>query len=474
MNEPVVIHWFRRDLRLDDNLALQAALKTGLPVLPVFIFDPAILRSPRTSALRLKFMLDALRSLDVSLQKRGGKLVIRAGSPAATLAEIVSCIGARALYYNRDYSPYARRRDALVQQQLGIPTLGFDDALLAAPGDVMKPDGQPYTVYTPFMKAWKLLPKSQPISTKTGRFAGADMCPSDALPTLRDLAGVDDLLLGLEAREEAAQRRLRQFMDGPVFTYGETRNGLAPEPFNETSTMLTSVLSPYLRFGLLSPRQAYQAARAAYTNAPDVQARQSVESWVNEIVWREFYMHILYHFPYVDRGNFRREYDALTWRDVPNELEAWKCGQTGYPLVDAAMRQLKELGWLPNRARMVVASFLAKDLLVDWRAGELHFMQHLIDGDPAANNGGWQWTAGTGTDAQPYFRVFNPISQSRKFDPEGAYVRRWVPELRDVPDSCIHTPWEMPIPPRGYPPRLVDHNASRERALAAFGAIKRE
>lgn len=474
MSDSLVIHWFRRDLRLDDNLALRAALGTGLPVLPVFIFDQAILRSLRTSALRLRFMLNALRSLDASLRKRGTRLVIRGGNPAAVLMEIVSQTGARALYYNRDYSPYARRRDAAVERQLGIPVLGFDDALLAAPGDVMKPDGQPYTVYTPFMKAWKLLPKGQPVATETGHFARADVCPSEALPTLPDIGFVDDRLPGLAASEEAAQRRLRQFMDGPVYTYGDTRNGLAPEPFSGTSAMFTSVLSPYLRFGLLSPRQAYQAARAAYADAPSTQARQSVESWVNEIVWREFYMHILYHFPHVDKGNFRREYDALPWRDVPNELEAWKCGQTGYPLVDAAMRQLKELGWLPNRARMVVASFLAKDLLVDWREGELHFMQHLIDGDPAANNGGWQWTAGTGTDAQPYFRVFNPVSQSRKFDPDGAYIRRWVPELRDVPTSYIHTPWEMPVPPRSYPPRLVDHEAGRERALAAFGVIKKE
>jgi deoxyribodipyrimidine photo-lyase len=306
-----------------------------------------------------------------------------------------------------------------------------------------------------------------------GRFVDAAACASELLPTLRDLgfaAGFDSP----PASETAAQRQLARFMDGPVYGYGETRSGLAPEPFAPDATLLTSVLSPYLRFGLLSPRRAYHAARAAYGAAADDQARKSVETWVNEIVWREFYMHILYHFPHVSAGNFRRTYDALVWRDAPDELERWKQGQTGYPVVDAAMRQLVAVGWLPNRARMIVASFLSKDLLIDWREGEAYFMQRLVDGDPAANNGGWQWTAGTGTDAQPYFRIFNPVSQARKFDPQGAYIRRWVPELRAVPDTFIHAPWEMPAPPRGYPPPMVDHGFARERALAAFGAVKKD
>jgi deoxyribodipyrimidine photo-lyase len=196
-----------------------------------------------------------------------------------------------------------------------------------------------------------------------------------------------------------------------------------------------------------------------------------VVTWVNELIWREFYMHILYHFPHVNRGSFRPQYDSLAWRDAPDELQAWKAGRTGYPVVDAALRQLTQIGWMPNRARMIVASFLTKDLLINWQAGELHFMHWLIDGDPAANNGGWQWAAGSGTDAQPYFRIFNPVTQSRKYDPNGEYIRRWVPELRTISNTAIHTPWEIDRPPAGYPAPVVDHAMARERALAVYRAM---
>ena len=196
-------------------------------------------------------------------------------------------------------------------------------------------------------------------------------------------------------------------------------------------------------------------------------------TWINELIWREFYMHILYHFPHVDRGNFRSEYDALPWRDAPDDLQAWKEGQTGYPIIDAAMRQLAQTGWMPNRARMIVASFLTKDLLIHWQEGERHFLHWLIDGDPAANNGGWQWAAGTGTDAQPYFRIFHPVSQSHKYDPNGDYIRRWIPELRDVPARSIHAPWQMASPPPHYPQPIVDHALARERTLAVFKSLKR-
>jgi deoxyribodipyrimidine photo-lyase len=236
-------------------------------------------------------------------------------------------------------------------------------------------------------------------------------------------------------------------------------------------------LSPYLRFGMLSARQAFVVAQEARGRAPNEAARVGIQTWLNELVWREFYFSILYHFPYVRNRPFRSKMQDLAWLNQPSDFKAWCQGQTGYPVVDAAMRQLLETGWMHNRARMIVASFLVKDLLVDWRWGEKWFMQHLIDGDPAANNGGWQWSAGTGTDAAPYFRIFNPVLQSQKHDPHGTYIRRYVPELGDVPDEHIHAPWMMPkalqeqigcIIGNDYPAPIVDHALARERALATF------
>ena len=243
----------------------------------------------------------------------------------------------------------------------------------------------------------------------------------------------------------------------------------------------TSQLSPYLRFGMISPRMAALAAYIAHDEAPDADAAKGADVWLSELIWREFYLSILHHFPHVRRGAFRPEYDAIAWRNDEDDFAAWCAGRTGYPIVDAAMRQLAATGWMHNRTRMIVASFLVKDLLVDWRWGERWFMQQLVDGDPAANNGGWQWTAGTGTDAAPYFRIFNPVTQGEKFDPNGAYVRRWVPELARVPATHIHQPWTLPtseqrrtgcIIGQTYPPPIVDHALACARVLAAYGAVK--
>jgi deoxyribodipyrimidine photo-lyase len=245
----------------------------------------------------------------------------------------------------------------------------------------------------------------------------------------------------------------------------------------------TSALSPYLRFGMISARQAVDAARAAVNQAQNSQERNSAQTWLTELIWREFYVHILYHFPHVRKTAFRPELANIRWKNDPDDFSAWQTGRTGYPVVDAGMRQLLELGWMHNRARMITASFLVKDLLIDWRWGERHFMQQLLDGDPAANNGGWQWTAGTGTDAAPYFRVFNPTLQGMKFDPRGDYVRRYVPELAHVPDPYIHEPWKMPADVQrqagcligvDYPQPIVDHSAARKRALERFGDASKQ
>jgi deoxyribodipyrimidine photo-lyase len=462
-----VLFWFRHDLRLMDNRALSAALadaaQTGDSVIPVFVLDPALLKKTRYGGTpRAAFMRNALAALAAALRARRSQLVIRRGNPAQVIPQLVVESGARAVYATRDYSPYARRRDDAVEDALGDRLTLLDDALLVAPEQIATQSGTPYTVFTPFKRTWWEVPKHAPDQTEHAFSPVPDMA-SAPIPHPGDPVFATTLDLP-EASESAALRVLSDFVAGPIYHYAARRDRLDAED--------TSRLSPYLRFGLLSIRVVYDAARQALKDAPDDTARQSIETWISELAWREFYTHIMFHFPHVMRGNFRPAYDDLAWRHAPDDLAAWKAGKTGYPVVDAGMRQLLQTGWMHNRARMITASFLTKDLLIDWREGERFFMQHLIDGDPAANNGGWQWSAGTGTDGQPYFRIFNPVTQSKKFDPDGAYIRRWVPELRNVPAQYIHAPWHMDSPPAGYPAPIVNHAAARERTLAAFKAAR--
>jgi deoxyribodipyrimidine photo-lyase len=462
------IWWVRRDLRLFDNQALSAALAAARNVVPVFILDPALLSSPYSGTKRIAFLFAGLRALEDDLRRRGGQLIIRQGDPLQALSQLAAASGASAIFAEEDISPYARRRDGRVGQALPLQLTG---GLSVHPfGAVLKQDGQPYTVYTPYSKAWKALPRP----------GQADLLPApDSLPAPTGLAslaipGEPTLPDGVPFKPGhiEAVRRLERFIDDGVHGvhgYGRRRN--RPDIDG------TSGLSPYLRFGMLSLRQAVVAADQAIKQAPDDAGRQGAETWLNELIWREFYLAILYHFPHVRQGSFRSQYDAIPWDNDDHAFQAWRQGLTGYPIVDAAMRQLVESGWMHNRTRMIVASFLVKDLLIDWRWGERFFMQHLVDGDPAPNNGGWQWTAGTGTDAAPYFRIFNPILQSKKFDPDGRYIRRWLPELAGVPDKYIHEPWRMPDETqrqahcrigRDYPQPIVDHRVARERTLQAY------
>jgi deoxyribodipyrimidine photo-lyase len=471
------IWWVRRDLRLSDNQALTEALAYANQVIPVFIFDPTLLNSSYIGVKRLAFLLEGLRRLDKDLRTRGSRLIIRRGQPEQELTRLLGESDAQAIFAEADFSPYARQRDQSIAATLPLRLVG--SATVHHPGVVLKADGKPYTVFTPFSRAWKALP----------RFQRTDLLPapelistplsvhSENIPTEPTLPA----LVPFPPGEAEAQRRLAVFAgqfgdaddDQPIYNYSDTRNRLDLEG--------TSQLSPYLRFGMLSARQAVVTAREAIERTSNAQARQGAQTWLNELIWREFYVSILYHFPQVRGHSFRPEYDRILWLNDENNFVAWQQGRTGYPVVDAAMRQLNETGWMHNRARMIVASFLVKHLLIDWRWGERWFMQHLVDGDPAANNGGWQWTAGTGTDAAPYFRVFNPILQGQKFDPDGVYVRRWVPELSEVPRPFIHTPWKMSetmqqerrcIIGRNYPAPVVDHPEARERVLSAYAQAR--
>src|SRR4030042_6736724 len=394
------IWWIRRDLRLSDNQALVAALTQAEVVIPVFILDPKLLASPDTSQQRLAFLYEGLHSLDTDLRKRGSNLLIRKGDPLEVLHTLRGETKAEDIFAEADISPYARQRDARVMHKLPRT---LTPGITVHPAErLRKPDGIPYTVFTPFSRMWHSLP-----------FPGKPLPVPEQLsppPTLTSLGVPDIPRYSIKdvfpAGEAEAQRRLVKFSDSIINRYAEDRNRMDLDS--------TSGLSPYLRFGMLSPRQAVWAAQEAEALAGGTTARQGAETWLNELISREFYTAILYHFPYVRQAAFRPEKRNISWRDDPVGCDAWADGRTGYPVVDAAMRQLNATGWMHNRARMITASFLTKDLLIDWRHGERYFMQHLLDGDPAANNGGWPWTTGTGTDAAPSFRVFNPGLAGRK------------------------------------------------------------
>jgi deoxyribodipyrimidine photo-lyase len=465
------ICWMRRDLRLADNTALAAALARADQVIPTFVLDPVLLER-YAGTKRVAFLLAGLRQLDADLRARGSRLIVRRGDPTEEIPALVAESGASVVLAEEDYEPYARQRDDAVTVRAPLERVG--GPVVRPPGVVHKSDGEPYVVFTPFSRKWKSFPPPR----------ASELVPApEQIPTPEDIESLPvpdepslPATVPFPVGESEAQRRLRAFVNGdgaPIYSYGTARDRMDLDG--------TSQLSPYLRFGMLSARQAVIAAYEAIDRAPNEDARRGTESWLDELIWREFYMCILYHFPRVLKQSFRENLHPIAWANDGEDFEAWCAGRTGYPAVDAAMRQLVESGWMHNRARMIVASFLVKDLLVDWRWGERFFMQHLLDGDPAANNGGWQWTAGTGTDAAPYFRIFNPVTQSTKYDPEGGYIRRWVPELAAVPDAQVHAPWTMSpeqqrecgcVLGRDYPVPMLDHAEARDRALKAYRSAR--
>jgi deoxyribodipyrimidine photo-lyase len=418
-------------------------------------------------------MLGSLRTLAADLDRLGSPLVVRVGDPVALVRDVATVARATDVYVSRDHAPYGRARDRRVADDLAAladPARfhARTGVLVHEPEAVATIQGGPFSVYAPFRRAWERLPR-RPMLPAPTTIPGHDLDPGE-IPTLAALGLGDGPTAdpsGLpEPGEAAARRRLERWLASGIDGYADTRDRL-------DLVDGTSRLSADLHFGLLSPTEVLERALGPGDGR---------RSYLGELAWREFYAHVLFHRPSVRHAAFRAGFDGIGWSDDAVALDAWRTGRTGYPIVDAAMRQLAATGWMHNRARMIAASFLTKDLLIDWRCGEAHFMAHLVDGDVASNNGGWQWSASTGTDPQPYFRIFNPVSQGRRFDPRGAYVRRWVPELARVPAGHVHAPWEMPADVAAesgvrigidYPAPIVDHPVARARALAVYGAVRR-
>ncbi len=466
-----IIHWFRRDLRISDNTSLHEAFTRSSRVIPFFCWDDAILRAPDVGPARVNFLLRSLESLAKNLEAMGHRLIVRRGLPHEELVRLAKETGAEAVFANRDYEPYARERDARVRVALdsvGVVFSSFKDSVVWEEREVLTGTGGVYTVFTPYSKSWRLRARPEP----RPRLAHAKQPIPAEVVSLPLPSGGAELghPLGHElfpAGEKAAQQALDAFIERRVFGYCEGRD----HPADEHGT---SRLSPHLRFGTINVRTLLKRLAETRTRAATDAERKGCDVWESELIWREFYAQILANHPHVARGSFRPEYDQLEWSGKDEWFQAWCVGQTGYPIVDAAMRCLNATGWMHNRLRMVVSMFLTKDLLVSWQKGERYFMQRLVDGDLAANNGGWQWSAGTGTDAAPYFRIFNPSSQSEKFDAEGRFIRRWVPELSSMPDALLHEPWEDPLwlARSRYASPIVNHKVQRDRCLAMYKKVR--
>ena len=453
--------WFRRDLRDDDHAALYRALASAPKVHCVFVFDTRILDPLPRADRRVAFILRALEALDAALRAKGGGLLVRHGDPVEVIPQLAGELGVAAVFANRDYEPYARTRDDAVARRLASrsPGVGFHlskDQVIFDTDEVLTQAGRPYGVFTPYRNAWlKRLTDTDlaayPVTDYAHRLAP---CPPQ-LPGLDSLGfeTTDLATLSLPTGIRGAQTLLADFLTR-IDAYAAARNFPAVKG--------PSYLAAHLRFGTVSIRRLVREARS--------RRGEGAATWLSELIWREFYQAVLWHHPQVVDRCFKPAFDALHWDARPDLLAAWQEGRTGYPLVDAAMRQLLETGYMHNRLRMVSASFLTKDLGIDWRTGEAWFARHLLDYDLAANNGGWQWAASTGCDAQPWFRIFNPVTQSEKFDPEGRFIRRYVPALGQLSGKAIHAPWLAGGVP-GYPAPVVDHAVARQRTLARFQAV---
>lgn len=462
----LILFWHRRDLRHADNVGLAAARQRSQQVVGVFCLDPGILQKDDVAPARVTYMIGCLEALQEQYAKAGSQLLIVQANPAKRLLELAIALTAQAVFWNKDVEPYSRERDRIVASALreqGIEVVTFWDQILHEPKDLTTGAGNPYTVYGPFWRNWSSRQKTAPLPPlenaiglsetvqETAKQAGAI-----ALPSAKDLGFVWTNPLFLEPGEVPAKARLEEFCDRAISAYGEERN-LPANPG-------TSQLSAALKFGAIGIRTVWAATLEVEKHVRSDEARDGIRVWRQELAWREFYQHALYAFPELADGPYRTPFKEFPWENNEDHFQAWCEGRTGYPIVDAAMRQMNQAGWMHNRCRMIVASFLTKDLIINWQLGEKYFMQRLIDGDQSANNGGWQWSASSGMDPKP-LRIFNPASQAKKFDPDAEYIRHWLPELRSV-DTADLVSGNLNSGDRdraNYPAPIVDHNQQQRR-----------
>ena len=467
----LILFWHRRDLRVSDSIGLAQACNTNARVIGVFCFDRSILSNDNVAPARVTYLVGCLKSLAADYRQAESQLLFVEGDPVDKIPLLATTLKAKAVYWHLDIEPYSQTRDERVAAALktqGIEARTNWDQLLHAPTEITTGNKQPYTVYTPYWRNWSSRSKPAPVEVKlppsqldAAELATLERVPTIDLLTAKDLGFTWDNPLKLEPGTSAAARELAEFCRRSICEYDEQRNYPAIAG--------TSGISAAMKFGVIGIRTVWAATIEAMAETRSDEARAGITTWQQELAWREFYQQAMYHFPSLAQGAYRDALKHFPWRDDQDRFDAWCRGETGYPIVDAAMRQLNEIGWMHNRCRMIVASFLTKDLIINWQWGEKYFMQRLIDGDLSANNGGWQWSASSGMDPKP-LRIFNPYTQAQKFDPDADYIRQWVPELKSVDTNLILSGNIPPLTRHqiGYPLPIVDHSVHNSGYLKIY------
>ncbi|MBW4678606.1 MAG: DNA photolyase family protein [Microcoleus vaginatus WJT46-NPBG5] len=473
----LILFWHRRDLRISDNIGLAAARRQTPKVVGVFCLDPNILKPGEVAPARVTYMIGCLQSLQQTYIAASSQLLILQAQPERAIPALAAALNAQAVFWNWDVEPYSQERDLTVKnalQEKGIQVQNFWDQILHAPEEIRTGLGQRYTVYTPFWKNWVSKPKAEPAellqtaeNLTESEQESAQIAGAGTLPSAKDLGFIWDHPLLLEPGEKPAQETLDKFCRQAIYEYQEQRNFPGVEG--------TSTLSAALKFGAIGIRAVWAATGAVMEQCGSDEARAGVQTWQQELAWREFYQHAIYNFPELAAGPYRQPFKDFPWDEDNNDqrFQAWCEGRTGYPIIDAAMRQMNQTAWMHNRCRMIVASFLTKDLIINWQKGEKYFMQKLYDGDLSANNGGWQWSASSGMDPKP-LRIFNPATQAQKYDPDAEYIRQWVPELAGVDTAALLSGKITPVERQavGYPAPIVDHNQQQRRFKELFAQQK--